>query len=361
MAASAIAERRRRSSRSFKQAESSLIRVLVIAKDVASEGVNLHRQCHELIHFDIPWSLIRIEQRNGRIDRYGQKHPPRITSLLLEPDHERFRGDLRVLARLMEKENEAHGALGDVASLMGKHDVKAEEDAIRAVLARQEAARRRRTHGRRSPPAATSTGLFFRLFARHRGTTPASCHPGRGNGRRADARASTPTTVSFLDEALHAAFPTPTQPARRGRRLGGDDDEPRHAPQLRPAAPTSRQRLDVLPQSYLRRAQGHRAARPRDDQGPRSGSRSTHAPAIERRSRWPDAHYLGPLHPVLDWAATGRWPASAATRSSRCAGRCRRVRRCCCSARSPTVADSRRRRLAHRRLPATRRQAFALA
>ncbi len=73
---------------SFKQSASP-IRVLITG-DVASEGVNLHSQCHELVHFDIPWSLIRIEQRNGRIDRYGQRHAPRITTLLLDVDDDEF-------------------------------------------------------------------------------------------------------------------------------------------------------------------------------------------------------------------------------------------------------------------------------
>ncbi len=106
-----------------------------MTSDIASEGVNLHLQCHELIHYDIPWSLIRIEQRNGRIDRYGQKHPPSITTLLLSPSTTQFAGDLKVLQKLIEKEHEAHKALGDSASLMGEYDVKAEEDAIREVLA----------------------------------------------------------------------------------------------------------------------------------------------------------------------------------------------------------------------------------
>ena len=83
----------------FKQS-SSPIRLLVTG-DVASEGVNLHSQCHELIHFDIPWSLIRIEQRNGRIDRYGQKKRPQITTMLLSPSNDRFSGDVRVLQRLL--------------------------------------------------------------------------------------------------------------------------------------------------------------------------------------------------------------------------------------------------------------------
>ena len=120
---------------SFKQAGSP-IRILVTG-DVASEGVNLHRQCHQLIHYDIPWSLIRIEQRNGRIDRYGQLERPQITTLLLSPSSDTFGGDLRVLSKLIEKEQEAHKALGDAASLMGKYSVEAEEEAIRLVLARR--------------------------------------------------------------------------------------------------------------------------------------------------------------------------------------------------------------------------------
>lgn len=58
------------------------VRVLLTG-DVASEGVNLHRQCHQLVHYDVPWSLIRIKQRNGRIDRYGQAHRPEFRALIL--------------------------------------------------------------------------------------------------------------------------------------------------------------------------------------------------------------------------------------------------------------------------------------
>ena len=60
----------------FGRTESS-VRVLV-ASDVASEGLNLHYLSHRLIHFDIPWSLMVFQQRNGRIDRYGQQKRPDI-------------------------------------------------------------------------------------------------------------------------------------------------------------------------------------------------------------------------------------------------------------------------------------------
>ena len=53
--------------------EESPVRILV-ASDVASEGINLHYLCHRLIHFDIPWSLMVFQQRNGRIDRMDKQN-----------------------------------------------------------------------------------------------------------------------------------------------------------------------------------------------------------------------------------------------------------------------------------------------
>jgi len=50
------------------------IRIL-LATDTASEGIDLQNHCHRLFHYEIPWSPVRLEQRNGRVDRHGQTAP----------------------------------------------------------------------------------------------------------------------------------------------------------------------------------------------------------------------------------------------------------------------------------------------
>jgi len=52
--------------------ETSPVRIL-LATDAASEGIDLQNHCSRLIHYEIPWNPNRMEQRNGRIDRHGQK------------------------------------------------------------------------------------------------------------------------------------------------------------------------------------------------------------------------------------------------------------------------------------------------
>jgi SNF2 family DNA or RNA helicase len=54
------------------QPSESKVRIL-LATDAASEGVNLQNHCSRLIHFEIPWNPNRMEQRNGRVDRHGQR------------------------------------------------------------------------------------------------------------------------------------------------------------------------------------------------------------------------------------------------------------------------------------------------
>ena len=43
----------------------------MIATDVLSEGQNL-QDCHVVVNYDLPWAIIRIIQRVGRVDRIGQ-------------------------------------------------------------------------------------------------------------------------------------------------------------------------------------------------------------------------------------------------------------------------------------------------
>ncbi|MGH3853185.1 MAG: helicase-related protein, partial [Pseudonocardiaceae bacterium] len=46
-----------------------------IATDAASKGINLQWHCHRVLHWEIPWNPNRLEQRNGRVDRHGQRAP----------------------------------------------------------------------------------------------------------------------------------------------------------------------------------------------------------------------------------------------------------------------------------------------
>ena len=109
------------------------VRILV-ASDVASEGLNLHYLSHRLIHFDIPWSLMVFQQRNGRIDRYGQEKRPDIRYMMILSKNERIKGDMRIIRILVEKEEQAFKNIGDPTLLLGKFNVEDEELVVSEVI-----------------------------------------------------------------------------------------------------------------------------------------------------------------------------------------------------------------------------------
>ena len=110
------------------------IRVL-LCSDVASEGLNLHYFCHRLVHFDLPFSLMVFQQRNGRVDRYGQKHQPHIVYLFTEAKTERIKGDLRTYEILQRKDEQAYKNLGDPSIFLRVNDPDKEDEKVTGYLA----------------------------------------------------------------------------------------------------------------------------------------------------------------------------------------------------------------------------------
>lgn len=79
---------------------------IMIATEAAGEGINL-QFCNLLVNYDIPWNPNRLEQRMGRIHRYGQRREVYIVNLVAEDTREG-----RVFRRLFEKLEEIQLALG---------------------------------------------------------------------------------------------------------------------------------------------------------------------------------------------------------------------------------------------------------
>ena len=257
------------------------IRIL-LSGDVASEGVNLHRECHQLIHYDLPWSVIRIDQRNGRIDRYGQTKQPEIRALIVSPENERLRGDLRILTRLLAKEHEIHRTIGEAAALMGLHDVKAEEEAVQRRLAEGMTAEQVLPDN----PVEGDFDLMAIL------TSSAEEEEASGVVETADVPALFGNDADFVEEALRQSFENPEKELELRREEGSSLISLKPPPDLQ-------KRLEALPASYLKEQEVLTRLRVTTDQ------REAEASLVEAQQKedtaWPRIGWLGSQHPVIEW------------------------------------------------------------
>ncbi len=82
---------------------------ILVATDCLSEGINLQEHFNAVIHYDLPWNPNRLEQREGRVDRFGQMSPTVKAVLIFGQDNP---VDGAVLDVLLRKARDIFRTLG---------------------------------------------------------------------------------------------------------------------------------------------------------------------------------------------------------------------------------------------------------
>ena len=95
------------------------VRVL-LATDAAGEGIDLQNYCYRLVNFDIPFNPSRLEQRIGRIDRYGQRQNPQVFHFVPSSGSSTFSEDMRFLESVAKKVANVEYDLGSVNQVVSE-------------------------------------------------------------------------------------------------------------------------------------------------------------------------------------------------------------------------------------------------
>lgn len=112
------------------------IRVMV-STEVGSEGLDF-QFCHHLVNYDLPWNPMVVEQRIGRIDRFGQESDVvYIHNLVVNGTVED-----RILLRLYERIGIFRESIGDLEALLGETISELQRDYVSGRLTPEEAERR---------------------------------------------------------------------------------------------------------------------------------------------------------------------------------------------------------------------------
>ena len=276
---------------------------ILLCSDVASEGLNLHYFCHRLIHFDLPWSLMVFQQRNGRVDRYGQKEQPYIVYLLTNTVVDKIKGDLRILEILKNKDEQAQKNLGDPASFMNVYDPDLEAEKVADFMARGLSAEQVELEldPNVSKKTAEDGDWLFGLFD----GPPVASDSGTDSPKSSLDHIKEPVSLfageyDFARTALTSlSRPEPIAQWKH-------DDESQTISITAPKDLENRLRQlprEVQADMYVLTADRSRMARAIEE-ARQTESRHSDDPEKELRNEadtWPQLHYLWPQHPISEW------------------------------------------------------------
>lgn len=85
----------------------------MVSTEAGGEGLNMQKSCHTVVNYDLPWNPMALQQRIGRVYRYGQQSPVTVLNLKVESTSEAF-ADQRVYDYLEKKIDEITLKLSEV-------------------------------------------------------------------------------------------------------------------------------------------------------------------------------------------------------------------------------------------------------
>lgn len=279
--------------------QGSPLRIL-LCSDVASEGLNLHYFCHRLIHFDLPWSLMIFQQRNGRVDRYGQKNQPIIVYLFTDTTVEKIKGDLRILQILQQKDEQAQKNLGDPGIFLNLYDPEKEEEVIADYMARH------------VPPEQVDTELERRAEEEEEGEGDwlmelFQAHSKDDAPKPADSLSHIRNPVSFFGDDYEFARTALASLSRSGPFAQWQPNDEERSIAITPPEDL-KNRLRQLPrevQAEMYTLTADKSVMERSIEEARQKS-TRHSDDPDKQlqndaNTWPQLHYLWPQHPILEW------------------------------------------------------------
>jgi hypothetical protein len=234
-----------------------------------------------------------FQQRNGRVDRYGQAQEPQILYLFTATHVEKIRGDLRILEILQQKDEQANLNLGDPASFLNVYNPDKEVQKVSEFMANgiTPAQVSATLDAQQANAQANEGDWLLRLFGGDV-AAPATAEP--LPSQSTDAIEDWPGLFHDEYDFVKAAL-TQLAPARDWLQWSTNDAEQGVAIT---APPDLQERLRQLPREV--RSSDHRYELCADP------VRVMQAIAQARQAKaedetWPQLHYLWPQHPIVDW------------------------------------------------------------